>query len=276
MKLSLPVAEEMTSLSRIIRSVHYQQQENEPKEISIRPMFEQHTANDYEEIIQQPKVPTLEEVIAERDTLLAEGQQQLAELQQQQAEQFEAQQQAFLQEQQAFYDSLPQVQQDGYDAGFQQGFEEGTLKAQADLAASLHQANDIVVQAQHNAKAYIDAQEALILELALVSAEQILGIVLDRQDEAFVSVVARALKEAREMKEIKVYVAPDFYEVVSQNRDELAEMFPPDVPFLIFVNEDLQSTESYIETNHGRIVVSIDTQLQQLRKALSELLYSKE
>ena len=41
------------------------------------------------------------------------------------------------------------------------------------------------------------------------------------------------------MKEIKIYVSPDYYDFVSKNRDELAAMFPTDVPFMIFVNEDL-------------------------------------
>lgn len=57
-------------------------------------------------------------------------------------------------------------------------------------------------------------------------------------------------------------------------REELAEIFPPDVPFLIFVNEDLNDTECYIETNHGRIVVSVDEQLKELRSKLIELLES--
>ncbi len=47
-------------------------------------------------------------------------------------------------------------------------------------------------------------------------------------------------------------------QLISKNRDELAEMFPTDVPFMIFVNEDLKIRNSYIETNHGRIVVSMD------------------
>ena len=99
---------------------------------------------------------------------------------------------------------------------------------------------------------------------------------LERDEELFVSIVKRGLKEAREMKEIKLYVSPTYYQLVTENRDELAEMFPPDVPFLIFVNEDLNDTESYIETNHGRIVVSIDEQLKELRLKLYELLESKD
>ena len=125
-------------------------------------------------------------------------------------------------------------------------------------------------------KTDIEEQEAVILELAMTSAEHIIGVTLARDDEVFVSIIQKALKEAREMKLVKIYVAPAYYELVCASRDELMTMFPPDVPFLIFVNEDLHTTESYIETNHGRIVVSIDTQLQQLRKALSELLHSKE
>ena len=78
------------------------------------------------------------------------------------------------------------------------------------------------------------------------------------------------------MKEIKIYVSPNYHALVTKNRDELAEMFPVDVPFMIFVNGDLANTESYIETNHGRIVISIDEQLNELRLKLSEILNSKE
>ena len=53
-------------------------------------------------------------------------------------------------------------------------------------------------------------------------------------------------------------------------------MFPTDVPFMIFVNEDLENTDCYIETNHGRIVVGIDEQLNELRLKLREILESKE
>ena len=136
--------------------------------------------------------------------------------------------------------------------------------------------DEIMTNAQVNAQKYIDSQEAVILELSMTSAERIVNTVLDREEETFVSIVKRALKEAREMKEIKIYVSPEYYGIVSKNRDELAEMFPPDVPFLIFVNEDLAEAESYIETSHGRIVVSVDIQLNELRLKLREILDSKE
>ena len=66
----------------------------------------------------------------------------------------------------------------------------------------------------------------------------------------------------------------DYFELISDNRAELASIFPPDVPFLIFANEDFDSTECYIETNHGRIVVSVDEQLNELREQLIEIMES--
>lgn len=141
---------------------------------------------------------------------------------------------------------------------------------------SLQIANKTIEQAQQNAEKYIDDQEFVVLELALTAAERIIGVALERDNELFTEIIKRGLKEAREMKEIKIYVAPAYYQLITKNRDELAEMFPPDVPLLFFVNEDLENTESYIETNHGRIVVSIDEQLNELRLKLNEILTSKD
>ena len=94
---------------------------------------------------------------------------------------------------------------------------------------------------------------------------ELLDKTLEDDEEVYLSVVKRALKEAREMKEIKLYVSLDYFELVSDNRSELASIFPPNVPFLIFANDDFESDDCYIETNHGRIVVSIDEQLNELK-----------
>jgi flagellar assembly protein FliH len=78
------------------------------------------------------------------------------------------------------------------------------------------------------------------------------------------------------MKEVKLYVSSRYHKFISDQMDELSALFPPDVPFLLFVNEDLSDTECYIESNHGRVVVSIDEQLMELRNQLVELLESVE
>ena len=262
----------MTSLSRIIRSFHVQPKEEDVREIKIQRIFEEEALPEMGEDV----TLTVADVHRERDTLLAEARATL-----------NAEQQAFTEERAQLLDEVEQLRQaweeerpqhvnQDYEDGFAQGYEEGAQKAEAALHADLEQANYIVQQAAENAQAYLASQEQVILALAMQAAEHIIGTSLEHNKELFVPVVKRALKEAREMKEIKIYVAPKYYEVLTAKRDELAEIFPPDVPLLLFVIEELEETECYIETDHGRIVVTIDEQLSELRSKLFELLNRKE
>ncbi len=265
----------MTSLSRIIRSVYTQSNDGHVKKIQIRDMFEMQEVEDGE-ILPQKQI-TIEEVQEERERLLAEARATL----QAEREAFEQEKQMFVQEiehlKQGWEEERPNRVQEAYDEGFGQGYEDGINKANEAMAQSLQTANEIIMHARENARKYMEGQESIILELGLTAAERIIDASLERDNELFVSIVHRGLKEAREMKEIKMYVSPTYYALLTTNRDELAEMFPPDVPFMIFVNEELENeTDCYIETNHGRIVVSIDEQLNELRLKLHEILESKE
>ena len=164
--------------------------------------------------------------------------------------------------------------QQAYEEGFQIGHEEGRNKAVSQMTSFIQQANETTVMSLENAQQYIASQERVILDLAMQSAEKIIGQVIAEDDNRFLSVVKRAIKETREMKEIKLYVSLEYFKLISDNRAELASIFPPDIPFLIFVNEEFDSTECYIETNHGRLVVSVDEQLSELRERLIEIMES--
>lgn len=275
-RLLLHVVEEMTSLSRIIRSIYTQSDSDNVKEIQIRDMFEVLDLEDGEDGSSQHQL-SIEEIMAERDRLLAEARASL----QVEREAFEQEKQMHFQEIEhlklSWEEERPNRVQEAYDEGFGQGYEDGVNKSTEAMAESLQTANEVINQAKENARKYIDDQEAVILELGLTTAERIIGASLERDPDLFVSIVRRGLKEAREMKEIKIYVSPAYHALITANRDELVEMFPVDVPFMIFVNEDLNNeTDCYIETNHGRIVVSVDEQLNELRLKLHEILESKE
>lgn len=260
-------------MSRIIRSIYTKNDDQEKREIKIRPLFEAPVAE--EGAPEHPQV-TMQDVLAERDAYLFEARKKIDEEKAHVDTQQQLQRQQLEAEIVAWDEEKPQRIQDAYDEGFAQGYEDGMNKATASMIEELDRANQITVQSQDNAKKYLDDQEAIILQLAMQAAGRILDTVLEDDEEKFADIVRRGLKEAREMKEIKIYVSPKYYDVLTRNRDELAELFPPDVPFLIFVLEELEETECYIETNHGRIVVSVDEQLSELRKKLEEILNSRE
>lgn len=259
----------MTSLSKIFRNVSLNEYKENSKPIQIRNLHVPDMMNTDEPI-------TLDVLTQERSKMLEKVSEEIAEKRALLTKDIEETKLYIEGQLKAWEQEKVVYQQQAYDEGFMQGLEEGRLKAQADMESSLQLANDSMKTAQENAANYLQQQEHVILELAIRTAERIIASKLDDNKEMFLSIVKRGLKEAREMKEIKLYVSPVYFELVSKNRDELASIFPIDVPFMIFVDEDMDDTDCYIETNHGRIVVSVDEQVKELRSKLVEILDSME
>src|SRR5699024_10634229 len=103
-----------------------------------------------------------------------------------------------------------QLEAEAFEQGYDAGFGEGERKALEQWRATLAEANDIVERAKEQGDRYVEEQERTILELALVSAERIIQRELSRDETVYTDVVKRALKEARESKEIKLYVSPKY------------------------------------------------------------------
>ena len=228
------------------------------KPIQIRNLYVQ-------EMMSTDEPLTIDALTQERSKMLEQVNQEIAEKRALLTKDIEETKQYVENQLNAWEEEKIVYQQQTYDEAFIQGLEEGRLKAQADMQSSLKLANDTMKIAHENAANYLQQQEQVILELALRTAERIIATKLEDKEELFLSIVKRGLKEAREMKVIKLYVSPTYFELVSNNREELSSIFPVDVPFMVFVDEDMNETDCYIETNHGRIVVSIDEQVQELR-----------
>lgn len=165
-----------------------------------------------------------------------------------------------------------ELQQQAYDEGFQAGYEDGRNKAMAEMREMIEAANETTTLSYENATQYLINQERVILDIGMHSAERIINRVIEEDDEAYLSIVRKGIKEAQESKEIKLFVPTEQFKMVTTHRSELASIFPPETPFLIFVNEDFNVTDCFIETNHGRIVVSVDDQLNELKEQLVKIM----
>ncbi|WP_188713278.1 flagellar assembly protein FliH [Psychrobacillus lasiicapitis] len=259
----------MTLLSRIFRGVQVNENNEKLKPIGIRNLH-------VKEELDSERPLSLDILLKEREKMIQEVEQEISQKKAALEMEREAFNQSIENERKAWDEQKLAFQQQAYDEAFTQGVEEGREKAFSDMQNAIQIANETIQIAQENAAKYLRQQEQVILELGLRTAERIIGTKLEENDEVFLSIVKRGLKEAREMKEIKLYVSSTYFSLVSSNRDELASLFPVDVPFMIFVDEDMDATDCLIETNHGRIVVSIDEQLQELRQKLVGILESME
>lgn len=268
-KLLLPVVEGTTSLSNVFKSLHSKQTEATTRNIAIRKF-------NVGEDSTQNQEPPLESILAEREQEFEIERQSLEDEKRLVENLKEKATEDIALMRTAWEEEKLQLQQQAYEEAFQAGFTEGREKVLSDMTTSIELANEVTEKSHMNAQQYQMSQERVILEIAMRAAGRILAETLEDDEEKFLSIVKRALKEVQEMKEIKLFVSTDYYKLVSDNRGELAAIFPPDVPFLIFLNEDFEATECYIETNHGRIVVSIDEQLTHLREQLIEIIESRD
>ncbi|WP_162805699.1 flagellar assembly protein FliH [Sporosarcina sp. PTS2304] len=254
-------------MSNLFRSERTVVDQDQVKEISIRSLLEEPV-----EIAEEPITHGM--VFAERNRMMAEIQQR-SDIADAEIEQRMARAAADIESMHAAWASeKEQLQQAAYDEGFQAGFEDGRNKATADMREMIDAANETTTLSYQNATQYLINQERVILDIAIRSAEQIINKAVEDDDETYLSIVRKGIKEAQEMKEIKLFVPTEYFKMVTHNRAELASIFPPETPFLIFVNEDFSATDCFIETNHGRIVVSVDEQLNELKEQLVKIMES--
>jgi flagellar assembly protein FliH len=161
---------------------------------------------------------------------------------------------------------------EAYDAGFQKGEEEGMKKGYQEYARRLIEAERIIEWNKQEYYSYLEKAQQVIVSLAIASAEKIIGKKIIDEPETFTSIVKRALKEVRQLPEVQIHCHPSRYFNLMENKEEIESAFPANVQCFIYANDDLGEDECYIETNQGRIIVSMNSQLAELKLKLFEVL----
>jgi flagellar assembly protein FliH len=166
--------------------------------------------------------------------------------------------------------------QEAYNVGFQQGEEEGMKKGYQDYSHRLKEAGAIVESNKQQYYSYLENAEKVILSLSISSAEKIIGEKLKQDPDTFLPIVKRGLKEVRDLPEVQIHCHPSKHTLLTGNKEELEMIFPSNVQCFIYANDELKQEDCYIETNQGRIIVSIDSQLKELKQRLLEVLQEDE
>ncbi|MBT2708854.1 flagellar assembly protein FliH [Pseudomonas sp. ISL-84] len=160
--------------------------------------------------------------------------------------------------------------------GFAAGVDEGRQSGFEDYRSLIQSAKEVVHSAKQDYHLHVASSERTILNLGMKAAGRILGQVLDQNSDQFLSIVKKALKEAREYSEIQLHVNPVHYELLLSHKEELIMVFPKETDLYIYPDEELSHTSCIIESANGRIEASIDSQLEEIKRRLFELLESEE
>lgn len=159
-----------------------------------------------------------------------------------------------------------------YDSGFAEGVHTGRNSGYDEWIDKINLANGIVDSAKEEYVQHIESSEAMILELAIAVAEKIIGQKLEESSEAFLSIVKRTIKEARNYREIQLHINPVHYEEIIEQKEDLQAMFTKETALIIYPDPELSEDSCMIESANGRIDASVDSQLREIKDKLVDLL----
>ncbi|MGE8204083.1 flagellar assembly protein FliH [Heyndrickxia sp. NPDC080065] len=163
---------------------------------------------------------------------------------------------------------IEEAKAEGFQIGFSEGQKQGieTYSNQIDIAVQM--TNEL----KQEFTRHIEASEKVIFEIGMKVAEKIVQDTLTDQPEKFIPIVKHALKEAREDKDVQIFIHPNQYSLCLQNKEELDALLFNGQQIYFYPNDELNEFQCLIETSYGRIDASIDSQLSELKIKLMEIL----
>jgi flagellar assembly protein FliH len=165
-----------------------------------------------------------------------------------------------------------QVEQEGYIQGLKQGKEEGRKLVYEEYTAALQQAADILREAPILKRKMIEEAEPFIIELTIAIARKVIGEQLLLTPEHVMAMIRKALSHTQEYKLVVIAVSPDSYEYVQENRVKLLEVLDSQVEITVIPDETVTDGGVIIRTSMGSVDARVDTQLEEIKKALLETL----
>ena len=206
-----------------------------------------------------------QEKVRQADTKIEEAKQQSEQLLQQVQEDIQHQKDQWEQEKQ-------QLIEETTNQAYKEGHEQGKNDAFREYETLVEEAKGIVVTASEDYQDKIESSEETILQLGIKVAEKILDRKLKEDPSAFMSIVHAVIQEVKEQEQVALYVHPEQYSTVIEQKNELEMIVDHHAELSVYPKKDLQPFQCYVESSFGRVDASIDSQLEELRAKLFDLL----
>ena len=141
--------------------------------------------------------------------------------------------------------------------GFQQGLMAGRAEVAEEMVSSVSRTVD-----------YFSKLESQLVELVTSAVRKVIGDVDDR--ERIVKITRHALSVARNQSKVTVRVAPEDFESVQSQTNEIIRPYPA-VQFLdVVADRRLEPGSCILETDVGVVDASVDVQLKAIENSLSK------
>ncbi|MDQ0159095.1 flagellar assembly protein FliH [Alkalibacillus salilacus] len=243
----------MSNLYRFSKSDEHKTIQLKPIQVQEEPEIHNDHEVDTESIIN--------EKLEEAENKLAEAKQQAEQIINDAQSQINQEREQFEQEKETAY---KQAHEQGYQEGFQKGEEQG----EAQYNELIEKANSVLEKANLDYHEQVKSAEDSILLIAMKAAEKIVRQYLQEDESRLMPIIQEAIEEVSDQPEIKVYVHATQYQMVLDHKESLQEMLNNYSTLSIYPKKSIEEFGCVIETEQGQIDISIDTQLNELKRTL--------
>ncbi len=164
------------------------------------------------------------------------------------------------------------AQRQGYEHGYQKGLEDNRLE----FEGKLETANQIIEDAYLEKERIIKDSEPFLLDLGMRIAEKIIVQELNQSPETTKGIIANALQQVEERGLITLQVSAEDYELITPYKDELRLHLEGDSDLKILLDHKLNKGSCMIHTPNGSYNITLDSQLEEIKKHLMEYYLSKQ
>ena len=165
----------------------------------------------------------------------------------------------------------------GHEEGFAAGREAGEAAVRAEMEDLIRQTNaqaEKTLRDAHDAmRDYVIHAEQDIVSIAMEAVERVLPQHFIDVPQMVLPVVRDAILRVKDQKEIVVHVPPNSYDFVLMARDELRGILTAGDSNLTITSDDgLKPGDCLVETPNGSVDARLQTQIEQLKKAVREVM----
>lgn len=164
--------------------------------------------------------------------------------------------------------------------GFREGYEEGRLQAEAELAIQIQEAAEeaqaLIQEAVRTKEEIIQEAEPFLVSLSSAIAEKVIDRKLEEDEELTLSLIRQMLLRKREQGTITLCVAPSQFALINSAREELAMSIDSQAELQILPDSTVKDRGCVVRSNFGSVDARIDTQLAEIKRELLRMALHEE
>lgn len=254
----------MTSLSKLIKSFSLKEGNTESVSIKVAPILGKKHSEAKADTVLGHSIESINQAIDKANREAANILKQATLKRQEEEKAIEDNKKAWELEKESWM-------QKAYDDGLEQGYQAGINQAQSLYEERLYEAKQIIDLAKMEYHEKLDSSMESIVMLSIKVAEKIIGSSLEADPSTFIKLVQTAIKEVKEKEEIKIYVSPNQYPSLLMNKQQLQNIINAQYELIIYPEAELPDDGCWIDSTAGRMEVSVETQLSEIKNHLLQL-----